>query len=616
MTIMAYRPIEDYGIIGDLHTAALVSVRGSIDFMCFPRFDSPTLFGAMLDDRKGGCFQLSPVIEGLRTKQFYLPDSVILLTLFLAHEGVAELSDFMPINDLGHSHDLVRRVKSVRGDIRFRMEFRPRFDYGRSPHQATRDGDSLVFASRGPDRTTVRLRGTVPLRLENGDAFAEFTLRADETASFVLEEVEEGVESPSSAKDYVSEAFKETMNFWQTWVARSRFQGRWRQTVDRSAMTLKLLTHAPTGALVAAPTFGLPEEVGGVRNWDYRYTWIRDASFTLYALMEMGYTTEAAGFMRWIEARCRELEPGMPLQVMYGIDGRHELSESSLDHWEGYRGSNPVRIGNGASKQKQLDIYGELLESVYIFNQLEPISYDFWKHLAQLVNWVCDHWREPDYGIWEVRGGAYPFLHSRVMCWVAIDRGLRLARTRSFPAPRERWFRARDEIYQNVYEDFWDEELGSFVQFQGSKAVDASALLLPLVGFIGPNDPRWRSTLKVINERLVHDVLVKRYDSLQAASDGLPGREGAFCACSFWNVECMARSGDLKMARLQFEKMLAYANHLGLYSEEIGLAGEHLGNFPQAFTHLGLICAAHCLDRELTTASHQTPQPDKRRPPG
>jgi GH15 family glucan-1,4-alpha-glucosidase len=314
--------------------------------------------------------------------------------------------------------------------------------------------------------------------------------------------------------------------------------------------------------------------------------------------MNLGYTAEAGAFMRWVEQRCGELEPGNPLQIMYGLDGRHELPERSLENWSGYRDSRPVRVGNGAANQLQLDIYGELLDSVYIYNGLEPISYDFWKQLTRLVDWVVEHWNQPDYGIWEVRGGKFPFLHSRVMCWVALDRALRIAKSRSFPAPWDKWTRTRDEIFLNVYERFWDDELKCFVQFEGSKTVDASALIMPLVRFIAPTDPRWQSTLRVINKTLAEDALIFRYHVLKGAQDGLPGREGTFTMCSFWNVECIARAGDLKQARFMFEKTLTYANHLGLYSEQIGLEGEQLGNFPQAFTHLGLISAALFLSSE------------------
>ena len=595
-----YQPIGNYGVIGDLNTVALVGMDGSIDFMCFPHFDSPTIFAALLDHKRGGRFLLAPVLDGSHQKQLYMPDSSILLTRFLSDAGVGEISDFMPITALGHWHDLVRRAKTIRGRVRYRMICDPRFDYGRAEHRVQRGKNEVLFISRGKDRTALRLRTKVPLKIVNGAAIAEFTLDAEESEAFVLESANQGGDSPSAAPDYVSESFKETMNFWQHWVRRSHYRGRWREMVDRSAIVLKLLTSAPHGSIVAAPTFGLPEELGGSRNWDYRYTWIRDASFTLYALMRLGYVTEATAFMRWIEERCSELHPGMPLQVMYGIDGRHNLEESELDHFEGYCKSRPVRIGNHAYSQLQLDIYGELMDSVYIYNKSgEPISYDFWINLTHLINWVCDHWREPDEGIWEVRGGRHEFLYSRVMCWVAIDRGIRLAHKRSFPAPLQRWLSVRDEIYRDVYNSFWNPKLKSFVQYKGAHAVDASALLMPLVKFIGPNDPRWISTLKVINERLVEDSLVYRYNVLEGVHDGLPGREGTFSMCSFWNVECLARAGDLKLARFYFEKTLGYASHLGLYAEELGLNGQQLGNFPQAFTHMGLISAAWSLDRRL-----------------
>jgi GH15 family glucan-1,4-alpha-glucosidase len=597
-----YKPIQDYGIIGDLRTVALVGKDGSIDLMCFPEFDSPSIFAALLDYKRGGRFAITPLLNDAQQKQLYLPDSNILLSRFLSPDGVAEISDFMPITLLGHAHDLVRRAKTVRGEVRFRMICEPRFDYGRATHRVEKKKQELLFISRGDDKVALRLRSTVPLRVENGAAHAEFTLRADQNAAFVLENA--AAESPSAAEDYVQESFKETMNFWRDWVRHSRYRGRWREIVNRSALTLKLLTSARYGSIVAAPTFGLPEQIGGVRNWDYRYTWIRDASFTLYALMRLGYHAEAAAFMQWIEARCAELTPGAPLQIMYGIDGRHDLTETELRHFEGYKGSRPVRVGNGAAQQLQLDIYGELMDSVYIYNKLaEPISYDFWQHLVQLIDWVCDHWQQPDEGIWEVRGGTREFLYSRVMCWVALDRGMRLAEKRSFPAPVQKWRQVRDQIYRDVYQNFWDRELRSFVQYRGAKTVDASSLLMPLVKFIAPNDPRWCSTLHVINEQLVEDSLVYRYNVLKGADTGFPGREGTFSMCSFWNVECLARAGDLKLARFYFEKAIGYSNHLGLFSEELGLNGDQLGNFPQAFTHLGLISAAYDLDRRFETAA-------------
>jgi len=595
-----YKPIGSYGIIGDLNTVALVAMDGAIDFMCFPEFDSPTIFAALLDPSKGGSFTLAPLLQGGEQKQIYLPDSNILLTRFLSEEGMLEVSDFMPVASRGVSSSVVRRAKSIRGHFQCRMVCNPRFDYGRAGHTLEKRKQEVLFHSKGSDKTSLRLRGEVPLRVENGAATADFSLATGQCASFVLEDANRHRETLSDLAAYVSAAFKQTLNFWQQWIRRSSYRGRWREMVARSALTLKMLTSARHGSLVAAPTFGLPEEIGGERNWDYRYTWVRDASFTLYALMRLGYTGEAAAFMRWIEARCTELKPGAPLQVMYGIDGRHDLTESTLCHFEGYQKSRPVRIGNGAYNQLQLDIYGELMDSVYIYNKSGAlISYDFWLNLAQLIDWVCEHWREPDAGVWEVRGGARPFLYSRVMCWVAIDRGMRLAENRSFPAPFEKWRSARDEIYREIYDEFWSARLKSFVQYRGAKALDAAALLLPLVKFIGPTDPRWLSTLKAIQARLAEDSLVYRYNILEGADTGFHGREGTFTASSFWYAECLARAGDVKLARLVFEKTLGYANHLGLYSEEIGHNGELLGNFPQAFTHLGLISAAYYLDHQL-----------------
>ncbi|HVM47355.1 MAG TPA: glycoside hydrolase family 15 protein [Candidatus Acidoferrum sp.] len=601
---MEAEPIENHGIIGDLHTAALVATDGSIDFLCFPSFDSPTLFAALLDPERGGRFQIGPVrAEVFKRKQLYFPDTNMLLTRFLSSDGVAEVSDFMPIKHLGHSHDLVRRVKVVRGEIALRMLCAPRFDYGRAAHTAEAQRDQVLFVSKGRHRSAVRLRTCVPVKIRNGDAVAEFKLRAGQSAAFILEEVVAGEESPSARADYSSESFKETMNFWLDWVSRSKYRGRWREMVNRSALTLKLLTSRPCGSIAAAPTFGLPEEIGGSRNWDYRFAWIRDASFTLYALMRLGYMEEAAAFMRWIEDRSRGHTPSGPLQVVYALDGNGHLPEKELRHFAGFRGSRPVRIGNGAARQLQLDIYGELLDSVYLYDKYgKPISYDFWTHLVRQVDWVCAHWRRPDDSIWEVRGGPRPFLYSRVLCWVAIDRGIRIAEHRSFPAPLVKWRRVRDQIYQQVYNQFWNPKLCAFMQYKGGKTVDASSLLMPLVKFISANDPRWRSHMETVKHSLVEDSLVYRYNVLAGGQDGLPGREGTFTMCSFWYVECLARAGDLKQARFLFEKMLGYANHLGLYSEELGLCGEHLGNFPQAFTHLALISAAWNLDSRLSKA--------------
>jgi GH15 family glucan-1,4-alpha-glucosidase len=601
-----FQPIENYGVIGDLYTVALVGMDGSIDFLAFPHFDSPTVFAALLDAEKGGRFQIAPRLGDARQKQLYLPDANILLTRFLADDGVAEISDFMPVEEVEQAHNLVRRAKTVRGEICFRMLCAPRFDYARTSHRVEQRDGEVLFISTGNDRTVLRLRTSVPLRIHNGDAMAEFVLRADEHATFVLEWVQSGEESPSLAPDYVPRAFKNTVNFWRDWIGRSTYQGRWREMVNRSALTLKLLFSKPYGSLVAAPTFGLPEKIGGERNWDYRYTWIRDASFTLYALSRLGYTEEAGAFMRWLEARCGELAPDGSLQIMYGIDGRHILTEEILPPLRGYQQSAPVRIGNNAYGQLQLDIYGELMDAVYLYNKYgEPISHDLWTSLTRLLNWVCDHWYLEDYGIWETRGGRHEFLLSRVMCWVALDRGIRLAYKRSFPAPLAHWSQVRDQIYHDIFTHFWNPQLQAFVQYKGSKTLDAANLLMPLVRFISPVDPRWLSTLQAIEKVLVSDSLVYRYRTGDAFWDGLLGQEGTFCMCSFWYVECLSRAGDLQQARFFFEKALGYANHLGLYSEELGLRGEHLGNFPQAFTHLSLISAAFDLNRRLSATGQR-----------
>jgi GH15 family glucan-1,4-alpha-glucosidase len=596
-----YQPIENYGVVGDLHTVALIGMDGSLDFMCFPYFDSPSIFASLLDVEKGGYFKIAPVIDGATERQIYLPDTNILLTRFLADDGVAEVSDFMPVAEAGHAHQLIRRAKTVRGEIRFRVTCAPRFNYGRATHRVEQRDGRVIFSSEGEDKTVLRLRTEVPIEIRNGDVEAEFTLHSGDHATFILEDATGGRESHSKAEHHAIDAFKETMNYWRHWVRQSGYKGRWREMVNRSALALKLLTSHRNGSIVAAPTFGLPENLGGVRNWDYRFTWIRDASFTLYALMRLGHTAEAEHFISWIEQRCHELSPDGSLQIMYGLDGKHELTESTLAHFEGYKKSSPVRIGNGAFDQLQLDIYGELMDSVYLYNKYgSPISYDFWVQLTRLINWVCDNWQRPDEGIWETRGGRQEFTYSRVMCWVAVDRAIRLAQKRSFPAPLEHWHRVRDTIYRDVYDNFWDAKRKAFVQHKGSINVDAACLLMPLVKFIGPTDPRWLSTMKAIENSLVEDSLVYRYNLCDSASDGLTGEEGTFSMCSFWYVECLSRAGDLEQARFFFEKALGYANHLGLYSEELGPRGEHLGNFPQAFTHLALISSAYNLDQKLS----------------
>ena len=526
MTKGAYLPIEDYGVVGDLHTVALIGTNGSVDFMSYPEFGAPTIFAAMLDAEHGGRFQIRPRLETGTIKQMYLPDTNVLITRTLHPDGVGEVSDFMHIEERHHSHTLVRRAKCVRGQVSFDITFDPACDYGRASHKVeVRDGE-LLFHSDAPDGMTLRLRTHVPLEVKNGAAVGRFTLREGAKAAFVMEQAHPGEASPSENPDFVAQSFKDTVNFWRTWIGHSKYRGRWREMVNRSALVLKLLVSNQHGSLVAAPTFGLPEELGGERNWDYRYMWIRDASFTLYALIRLGYTSEAKAFMRWIEARCNDLNPDGSLQIMYGIDGHKDLTEEILTHFEGYAGSAPVRIGNDAYLQLQLDIYGELMDSVYLYNRFgERISHDLWRNLVRLVDWVTEHWQLPDEGVWEVRGARQEFLYSRLLCWVAVDRGIRLAQRRSFPYPFKQWHGTRDAIYDDIFRNFWNPTRKAFVQHKGANTLDASTLLMPLLKFISPTDPRWLSTLRAIEEDLVDDSLVFRYRIGAVPADGLAGEE-------------------------------------------------------------------------------------------
>ncbi|MEW6248739.1 MAG: glycoside hydrolase family 15 protein [Nitrospirota bacterium] len=594
--------IGDHGVIGDLHTVALVGIDGSIDWCCLPTFDSPSLFAAILDERRGGRFIIAPVDRGIR-KQMYLPETNVLLTRFLHAEGVGEVTDFMPIeqDEAGarpRRRRIVRIVSVARGTVRFRLECAPAFNYGRDRHVAVAHKRGAVFRA---DDVAVGLVSPVPFTISEGACAAEFTLSAGQSVTFFLVHLDACADADLLDMPQSGEAaLRDTVAFWRGWLAQCRYRGRWREMVQRSALTLKLLTYAPTGAIVAAPTTSLPEDPGGVRNWDYRFTWMRDAAFTLYALLRLGFTQEAGRFMEWLNARCHELEPNGALQPIYGIDGRHDLPEEELPHLAGHRGSRPVRIGNGAAGQLQLDIYGALMDAVYLFNKHgRPISYDLWVNLTKLLEYVCAQWDQPDEGIWEVRGGRRHFVYSKVMCWVALDRGIRIADNRGFPADRAVWAAQRDRIYTDVMRHGWNPEAGAFVQHYDSRELDAGNLLLPLVFFVSPTDPRMLSTLDRTLEDLVSDSLVRRYRIGRAAPDGLAGGEGTFSVCTFWLVEALTRAGRLAEARLIFEKMLSYANHLGLYAEQLSPTGEQLGNVPQAFTHIGLISAAYNLDRYL-----------------
>ena len=604
-----YPNISDHGLIGDLQTAALVTTDGSVDWFCCPRFDSPSVFATLLDADHGGYFRVGPDTDNYVTKQLYFPDTAILITRFMTEDGVGEVHDFMPVitGAATDRHRLVRHLRVVRGTMRFVLDIQPAFDYARKPHKLDVTADGAVFEADGLELTLHAAGlpdGPTPdtqLKLERrGDGLrATRTLRAGESGGMILESM--GGQPRRIPVDEIDRLEEDTANFWRDWVHRSTYTGRWREMVTRSAITLKLMIYAPTGAPVAAPTTGLPEQQGGERNWDYRYTWIRDGSFSLYALLGLGYFEEARAFAGWLRQRGAELKPGAehPLKIMYRVDGSSDLTEENLDHFEGWRGSRPVRVGNGAADQLQLDIYGEMLDAAYLgdINGLQVFS-EGWDQVSRLVDWLCDHWDQPDEGIWETRGGRKDFTYGRFQCWIAFDRAIRMATHRGRPADLVRWTKARDAVYRQIMTSGWNSKVGAFTQHYTTEVLDSSMLLMPLQGFIAPEDPRWLSTLKAMDRELVSDSLVYRYNP-SASPDGLAGDEGTFSLCTFWYVDALARAGRVDEARLTFEKMHTYANHLGLYSEEISSTGEQLGNFPQAFSHLSLISAAINLDYQL-----------------
>jgi GH15 family glucan-1,4-alpha-glucosidase len=599
-----YPLISDHGLIGDLQTSALVAKDGTIDFFCAPRFDSPSVFASLLDARKGGRFQITSTRDDSTTTQIYFPQSACLITRFMTGAGIGELVDFMPVDNptrVTENHKIVRVVRCLRGEMPFRLECEPRFDFARQGHKLSITSEGAVFQANGQDAV---LHGAAGVEgSADGDVRLDFTLTAGEVRGFMLETAARRGPQPISRGEVLA-LFDDTVSYWRSWLAKCTYQGRWREIVHRSAMTLKLMTFAPTGALVAAPTFGLPEQVGGERNWDYRYTWIRDASASVYALLGLGYVEEANAFLEWVSHRVSEQagEDSGPLKIMYRVDGSSDLAEETLDHFEGYRGSRPVRIGNGAADQLQLDIYGEVMDAVALAEPFEPLGHQGWLDLVKVLDWLCENWDRPDEGVWETRGGRKDFTYGRVMCWVALDRAIRMAAERGRPGDLQRWIRTRDAICQQVMSKCWNPSRRAFTQHPGTEVLDASNLLMPLVGFVAPKDPLWLSTLDAMNEELVTDSLVYRYNP-SASPDGLRGSDGTFSLCSFFYVDALARAGRLDDAQYAFEKMLTYANHLGLYSEEIDPSGHQIGNFPQAFTHLALVHAAIDLDAALNFGS-------------
>ncbi len=606
-----YPNISDHGLIGDLQTAALVSTDGTVDFFCCPRFDSPSVFASLLDAENGGYFRIAPDRDDYVSRQLYFPDTAMLITRFMTPDGVGEVTDFMPIIEGGPTdrHRLVRHLRVARGTMRFVMEVQPRFDYGRAVHTVEVTDTGAVFRTAGGMELTLHSTGERRPSAEGGAAIervgdglrATLTLREGESGrGVVLESM--GGQPQQLPPAELERLTRDTTAYWKAWLHGSTYTGRWREVVTRSAMTLKLLTYHPTGAPVAAATFGLPEQTGGERNWDYRFTWIRDASMSVHALVGLGYLEEAAKFAGWLRDRGVEsdgADGSGPVKIMYRVDGSSDLTEEILDHFEGWRGSRPVRIGNGAADQLQLDIYGEVLDAIFTGDEYgQPIAHAGWVGLTNLMDWVAANWDQPDEGVWETRGGRKDFTFGRVQCWVALDRAVKLARRHGWPANVATWEAERDKLYNQVMERGWNPRVGAFTQHYTTDVLDSSLLLMPLEGFIAPTDPMWMSTLGAMDRELVSDSLVYRYNPA-ASPDGLHGDEGTFSLCTFLYVDALARAGRLDDAVLTFEKMQTYGNHLGLYSEEIGSAGEQLGNFPQAFTHLSLINAALSLNHEL-----------------
>jgi len=658
-----YLPIEDYGMIGNMHTCALVGLDGSIDYMCWPVFDSPSVFCRLLDKNKGGYFSISPPQSLIcTTKQQYLPSSCILQTRYIHEDGVVDLVDFFPrpksaqVMTRGYKHGayreatkvqeelkrwLVRRVECIRGSLDVDVEIFPAFGYAREEHVTTLLHETYQPCS-GQSKMATFHSGDVKLQLDvalekgedenscpnitfrkvkkpgmHGEGLvARVRVEEGQTMSFVLrDDLAEHV-TPNITTLVLDEKQHDTQSFWYNFISQSKYKGRWMEVVSRSLMILKMMTYEPTGAIIAAPTFSIPEDIGGVRNWDYRYTWVRDSSFTIYILLRLGFRSEADAFMDFMMERfVQSRTPDGGLPIMFTIHGETDIPEQTLDHLEGYRGSSPVRIGNGAAFHHQFDIYGELMDGIYLYNKYgKPVPWDVWKAVREMLDYVLTLLGKPDMSIWEVRNNKQHFTYSQIMLWVAFDRGLRLAEKRCFPCPnRNAWLKARDQLCEEIMEKGYNSEMQSFVQsYENNTMLDSSILIAPLVFFISPCDPRFLNTLDRIllppeKGGLTSTGLVYRYDT-ELSEDGVGGREGAFSMCTFWLVEAMTRASVYEpkyriRAINLFENMLSFSNHLCMFSEEIARSGEQLGNTPQAFSHLALISAAFNLDR-ATSARH------------
>ncbi|MBX9627914.1 MAG: glycoside hydrolase family 15 protein [Gemmataceae bacterium] len=589
--------IEDYALVGDCQTAALVGADGSVDWLCLPRFDSAACFAALLGTPENGRWRIAPAGAGTCTRRRYVDDTLVLETEWEAADGVVAVTDFMPVRET--APDLVRIVEGRRGRVPVRTDLTLRFDYG-SAVPWVRKADGGLLAVAGPD--AVRLETPVPTRGENLSTVAEFTVEAGERVPFVLTwfrsyDPEPGRVDPEAA-------LKDTLSWWGEWAGRCTYRGDRRDLVLRSLIALKAMTYAPSGGIVAAVTTSLPEHLGGVRNWDYRYCWLRDATLTLLALVNCGYTDEARAWEGWL-LRAVAGDP-RAAQIMYGVGGERRLDEYEVPWLAGYEDSKPVRVGNAASRQFQLDVYGEVADALYQAARAGlPPDPTGWALQRALVRRVERVWDEPDEGIWEVRGPRRHFTHSKVMAWVALDRAVKSAEQFGLDAPLDRWTAVRRQVHDRVCRDGFDPKLNSFVQSFGSDLLDASLLMIPQVGFLPPDDPRVRGTVAAIEQHLMRDGFVLRYDTSKS-NDGLPPGEGAFLPCSFWLADCYALMGEAAKARELFGRLAGLCNDVGLLSEEYDPgAGRLVGNFPQAFTHVGLVSTALNLSRDDPTPAEQ-----------
>jgi GH15 family glucan-1,4-alpha-glucosidase len=585
-----YRPIGDYAMIGDMHSAALISSDGSMDWCCFPHFDDPAVFCRILDSDKGGYFSITPASKSAVSRK-YVEESNVLETRHDTAEGAARVFDLMPVEKVAHEegskhslHSVHRILEGLEGTVAFDVVFKPTFGFAENKTDIRVEAGKVV-ATCGEETL---LLSSPAVFAPSGASFVSATVRVRKGEKFcfgLFYFKGEGRDPLKKPSDYQAD-LDETVAFWRAWLSRCRYRGYHADLVRRSALVLKLLIYEPTGALIAAPTTSLPEEIGGVRNWDYRFSWIRDSTLILSALMELDYQDEALRFFRWIES----LQEKASLQIMYTIHGSPDIPERELTHLEGYKKSSPVRVGNAAAAQTQLDRFGQLLNAAYYcYKKIAPPAENIRSFLSGLVDEACLHWKDPDHGIWEVRDRPRHYLHSKLMCWVALDRGIKLAESGVIEGPVERWESVQSEIAEAILKRGFNEKIGAFTQSLDSEVLDASVLTVPLVGLLPFDDPRVLSTTEVIQRRLVSDGLVYRYLS----DDGLPGGEGTFLLCTFWLIDNLANQGRLDQAKALFEKVAKYANNAGLYSEEIDPSGGvFLGNFPQGFTHLALIRSA------------------------